>query len=204
MPNSRKTTESQVEAVFKNAISESNLCFVNSKVNAAIRLVHLVEIDYSETQDPSLDLNRSTNPSDGYLDQLHTLRDQYGADLVSVLISQGDGTLGGIANTMSYPSLDFGEKGFNVVVMDQIGAPSYSLLHEIGHNMGCTHNREDAMNRGVPDTDPSNNSLFKQFNYGKRWIMNGQGFRTIMAYDTDVTPTYTNRIPYFSKPIHCI
>ena len=194
------STESQVEAYLQNAISESNLCFVNSNVNAAIRLVHLVEIDYSETQDPSLDLNRSTNPSDGYLDQLHTLRDQYGADLVSVLISQGDGTLGGIANTMSYPSLDFGEKGFNVVVMDQIGAPSYSLLHEIGHNMGCTHNREDAMNRGVPDTDPSNNSLFKQFNYGKRWITNGQGYRTIMAYDTDGTPTYTNRIPYFSNP----
>ena len=194
------STESQVEAYLQNVISESNLCFLNSNVNAAIRLVHLVEIDYTETQDPSLDLNRSTNPTDGYLDQLHTLRDQYGADLVSVLISQGDGSLGGIANTMSYPSLDFGEKGFNVVVMDQVGAPSYSLLHEIGHNMGCTHNREDAMNRGVPDTDPSNNSVFKQFNYGKRWITDGQGYRTIMAYDTDGTPTYTNRIPYFSNP----
>jgi predicted outer membrane repeat protein len=194
------STESQVEAYLQNAISESNLCFLNSNVNAAIRLVHLVEIDYAETQDPSMDLNRSTNPTDGYLDQLHTLRDQYGADLVSVLISQGDGSLGGIANTMSYPSLDFGESGFNVVVIGQIGAPSYSLLHEIGHNMGCTHNREDAMDRGVPDTDPSNNSLFKQFNYGKRWITNGQGYRTIMAYDTDGTPTYTNRIPYFSNP----
>ncbi len=194
------STENQVEAYLQNAISESNLCFLNSNVNAAIRLVHLVEIDYAETQDPTLDLNRSTNPTDGYLDQLHTLRDQYGADLVSVLISQGDGSLGGIANTMSYPSLEFGESGFNVVVMDQIGAPSYSLLHEIGHNMGCTHNREDAMNRGVPDTDPSNNSLFKQFNYGKRWITDGQGYRTIMAYDTDGTSTYSNRIPYFSNP----
>ena len=62
---------------------------------------------------------------------------------------------------MSYPSLDFEDRGFNVVVMDQIGAPSYSLLHEIGHNMGCTHNREDAMNRGIPDTDPSNNSILR-------------------------------------------
>ena len=102
---------------------------------------------------------------------------------------------------MSYPSLDFEDRGFNVVVMDQIGAPSYSLLHEIGHNMGCTHNREDAMNRGIPDTDPSNNSIFKAFNYGKRWIVDGQGYRTIMAYDTEDTSTYNNRIPYFSNPL---
>ena len=195
------SSDSEVEAYVQNAISESNLCFLNSKVNAAIRLVHLVEVDYTETQDPSTDLDRSTNPSDGYLDQLHTIRDQYGADLVTLLVSEGDGTLGGIANSMSYPSLDFEDRGFNVVVMDQIGAPSYSLLHEIGHNMGCTHNREDAMNRGIPDTDPSNNSIFKAFNYGKRWIVDGQGYRTIMAYDTEDSSTYNNRIPYFSNPL---
>ena len=194
------SSEGEVAAYVQNAISESNLCFLNSKVNASLRLVHLVEIDYDETQDPATDLNRSTNKTDGYLDELHTLRDQYGADLVTLLISEGDGSLGGIANFMNYPTLDFEDNGFNVVVMDQIGSPSYSLLHEIGHNMGCSHNREDAMNRGIPDTDPSNTSVYKAFNYGKRWIAGDQGYRTIMAYDTSGSSTYPNRVPLFSNP----
>ena len=57
------------------------------------------------------------------------------------------------------------------------------------------------MNRGIPDTDPSNNSIFKAFNYGKRWIVDGQGYRTIMAYDTEDSSTYNNQIPYFSNPL---
>jgi predicted outer membrane repeat protein len=193
-------TESEVKAYIQNAISESNLCFINSNVNCSIRLVHLVEVEYDETQNPSLDLNRSVDQDDGYLDHLHSLRDQYGADLVSLLISQGDGTVGGIAKSMTFPSLEFETSGFNVVVMDQIGSPNYSLLHEIGHNMGCLHNREDAMNRGIPDTDPSNDSVFKAFNYGKRWLVGGEGYRTIMSYDTEGTATYPNRIPHFSNP----
>jgi predicted outer membrane repeat protein len=193
-------TENEIKAYIQNAVSESNLCFINSKVNCSIRLVHVVEVEYNETQNPSLDLNRSVDQADGYLDDLHSLRDQYGADLVTLLVSKGDGSLGGIAKSMAYPSLDFESSGFNVVVMDQIGAPNYSLLHEIGHNMGCLHNREDAMNRGIPETDPSNNSVFKAFNYGKRWLVDGEGYRTIMSYDTEGTLTYSNRIPYFSNP----
>ena len=193
-------TETEVKAYVQNAISESNLCFMNSKVNASIRLVHLVETNYTETQNPSMDLNRTVSKDDGYLDDLHSLRDQYGADLVTLLISQGDGTVGGIAKSMTFPTLEFEDSGFNVVVMDQIGAPNYSLLHEIGHNMGCLHNREDAMNRGIPNTDPSNNSIFKAFNYGKRWIIENEGYRTIMSYDTEGAATYSNRIPFFSNP----
>ena len=45
---------------------------------------------------------------------------------------------------MQHPSLNFASSGFNVNVWDQLGAPNYTLAHEIGHNMGCLHNREDA------------------------------------------------------------
>ena len=133
-------------------------------------------------------------------DELHPLRDQYGADLVTLLVSEGNESVAGIARGMDFPSLAFGEQAFNVVSVDSIGAPNYTLIHEIGHNMGCKHNREDALNRGIPDTDPSNTSIFKAFNYGKRWILDGQGYRTIMSYDTESSFTYPNRIPYFSNP----
>ena len=63
--------------------------------------------------------------------------------------------------------------------MDQIGAPSYTLAHEIGHNMdACTIGRmfrfEDA--RSAEEYD------FYEFGYGKRWTTNEE-HRTVMAYD---------------------
>ena len=200
LQNEQFTSESDLRAYIENAITESNICFLNSQVNAALRLVHLVEVQYTETQSPSLDLNRSVVQDDGFLDELHPLRDQYGADLVTLLVSEGNESVAGIARGMDFPSLAFGEQAFNVVSVDSIGAPNYTLIHEIGHNMGCKHNREDALNRGIPDTDPSNTSIFKAFNYGKRWILDGQGYRTIMSYDTESSFTYPNRIPYFSNP----
>ena len=103
-------------------------------MNAAIRLVHLIEVDYTETTGPVYRLDRSTNPSDGYLDQLHTIRDQYGATIVTLLVSGTERWVESPIHVLS--SLDFEDRGFNVVVMDQLD-PSYSLLHEIRHNMGC-------------------------------------------------------------------
>ena len=90
-----------------------------------------------------IELQRLEGTSDGYMDEVHTLRNTYGADLVAMLATESDS--GGLANTMSHPSLSFESSGnFNVNVWDQLGAPSYTLAHEIGHNMGCLHNREDS------------------------------------------------------------
>ena len=50
------------------------------------------------------------------------LRDQYGADLVALLTTTSDN--GGLASTMSHPSLGFESSGFSVNDWDQIGAPS--------------------------------------------------------------------------------
>ena len=76
---------------------------------------------------------------------------------------------------------------------DQLGAPSYTLAHEIGHNMGCLHNREDSDGN-------SSGYNFASFSFGKRWIENGQGYATVMSYDTKPVSTYPNTIPYFSNP----
>ena len=69
------------------------------------------------------DLSRLQNPSDGSMDNVHTLRDQYGADLVSLLTTTNDA--GGLASTMQHPSHNFESSGFNVNVWDQLS----SFLH---------------------------------------------------------------------------
>ena len=180
-----------VEALIAAAVSDANLCYRNSRVEIQLRVVHTAEINYSPSGILSLDLNRLEAAEDGYFDEIHTLRDQYGADLVCMLTTESDG--GGLASTMSHPSISFESKGFNVSVWDQIGAPSYTLAHEIGHNMGCLHNRED--------TTLENDIVyeFSAFSYGKRWIEDGVGYGTIMSYDTSPVSTFPNTVPYFSN-----
>ena len=53
----------------------------------------------------------------------------------------------------------------------KLGAPSYTLAHEIGHNMGCLHNREDST--GYSDYE------FSAFSFGKSWIEDGVGYGTL-------------------------
>ncbi len=190
----RKTIGSEGETLseIKNAVAGANLCFRNSEVPLQIRLVHTYETDYSPTGILVDDLNKTTLKDDGVMDEIHTLRDQYGADIVTLLVEDSD--MGGLANTLSYPSLSFAESAFNVCVWDQIGAPTFTLAHEIGHNMGCLHNREDASDSSqISDYD------YGAFAYGKRWFLNGEGYRTVMAYN-DSDKSYKNSIPYFSNP----
>ena len=180
-----------LEADAVKAVADANLCYRNSRVNLQLRLVHFSEVNYNQTGNLETDLARLENPNDGYMDNVHDLRDQYGADLVAMLATESSS--GGLANTMMYPSLDFASQGFSVSVWDQIGAPSYTLAHELGHNMGCLHNRENSS--GVDDGYD-----FRSFSYGKRWLSGNPGYATVMSYDTEPTSTFPNTIPFFSNP----
>ena len=185
-------SKEEMLAEINNAVAGANLCFRNSQLQIQLRLVHVYESSYSPTSNLDIDLERLTNKNDGHLDEVHTLRDQYGADVVTLLSTDSD--MGGLANTLSYPSLSFEESAFNVCVWDQIGAPVFTLAHEIGHNMGGLHNREDAS-----DSIQSSNYDYGAFAYGKRWYLNGEGYRTVMAYN-DSGKNFNNSIPYFSNP----
>ena len=177
-----------VEAAIASAVADSNLCYRKSLVPIQLRVVHTAEVSYTPTGTLNIDLDRLKAKSDGYMDSVHTLRDQYGADLVCLLTTDSD--YGGLASTMSRPSLSFESSGFNVNVWDQLGAPSYTLAHEIGHNMGCLHNREDATWTSEYD--------YGEFCFGKRWLVGAEGYRTVMSYNNG--SQYNNRIPHFSNP----
>ena len=179
-----------LEAAILAAVGDTNLCFRNSQINLIARMVHQEEVTYTPTGFLSTDLDRLIDKNDTYLDSVHSIRDQYGGDIVILLTTDSD--RGGLASTLSYPHNDFESSAFNVTVWDQMGAPDYTLTHEIGHNMGCLHNIEDTSNI-------TEYFVFSGFSYGKRWTSNGQGYRTVMSYDTD-QDTYNQLIPYFSNP----
>ena len=184
--------ESALSAAILGAVADANLCYRNSGLDLRLRLVHHAETNYDPSGVLNTDLERIKETSDNYMDEVHGLRDQYGADLVALLTTPSD--TGGLANTMSSPSLNFEDSGFSVSVWDQIGAPSYTLAHEVGHNMGCLHNREDDETAdGGQDYD-----LFA-FSFGKRWQDENSGYRTIMSYDNEAE-NFPTKIPYFSNP----
>ena len=58
---------------------------------------------YTPTGQLNTDLSRLEGTNDGHIDNVHTLRDQYGADLVSLLTTDSD--FGGLASTMTHQPL---------------------------------------------------------------------------------------------------
>ena len=127
----------EMEALIDLVVAETNQAFADSDVSARIRLVHREAVNYTENGDLRLDLQRITDPDDGHMDEVHALRDTYGADLVH-LISTGR-TLAGIASVMVEVSQDFAPYAFGVT--NQRSAATFT--HELGHNLGLRHDRHD-------------------------------------------------------------
>jgi hypothetical protein len=148
-----------------------------------IHLVYSGRIDYVESGKIETDLKRLTRPDDGYMDSVHSLRNNYGADLVSLF--EGDGDLGG----SGWELRDLHDKtnaafGFSVVLAGQAAAPYYTLAHELGHNFGATHDAQHREGKGATT-----------FSNGWRFTGNdGVLYHDIMSYDPGET------IPYFSNP----
>ena len=168
------------------AVSETNTGYSQSQVFQRIRLVHSTEVAYTESSDNdagwSSDLSRLKSKTDGYMDEIHTLRDQYGADLV-VLITANTYYCG-LGYMMSTLSSAFESSAF-CVVSRTCATGYYSFAHEMGHNMGSHHDHANADSKGV-------------YPYSFGYQSPAKVWRTIMAYNC--AGTSCTRINYWSNP----
>ena len=163
-------------------ISETNQGYANSGVVQRFRLVYSGEVAYTETSfETSLADLQGT--SDGKMDNVHALRNTYGADIVSLLINNGDYC--GLGYLMTSTASDFAAYAFNVVYYS-CATGYYSLAHECGHNQGALHDRVNAGGSGL-----------YSYAYGYQQTAAPSPFRTIMAYDCDGGCT---RVNYWSNP----
>ncbi len=171
-----------IEAKIINAVQALNDANARSGALAQFNLVHMEEVNYVETGDMGNALDRLTSKTDGYMDHVHTLRNTYGADIVSMI--DEDGNYCGIAWQMnpSWLSNSFERYAFNVTLSSCMSG--HTMSHEIGHNEGCAHDRANGSNGAYP------------YSFGHRDTTNG--FRTIMSYSCPggACP----RIPNFSNP----
>lgn len=210
-------------------IAEMNACLVNSRITEfTFRLVGTVCIGVDATQyrdrygrvDLEGILSRclvddfGTIRATGEWKKITDQREALGADLVSVLVSAGsDGFVGmGYAlednlldafstNPATIPS--FGDWAYSICSID-VTDDSHSMLHEIGHNMGCGHADARVASGAEIDLGPQ---LYSYSAASYLWI-GDEGFYTIMGYnfgglrpDGSYNPfDRFTELPYFSSP----
>lgn len=171
-----------IEAKILTAVADANTAMANSVVPVRFSMVHLGEVAYVETGKMNDALMALTRTTDGIIDEVHTVRDTVGADIV-VLIDE-DTSSAGLSYYMSIPSSSFAANAFSVVYSGAL--PSLSMTHELGHLFGANHDRASAT--GVT-----------AFPYAYGWRVcdtNLPMFRTVMAYACGSAI----RINYLSNP----
>ena len=206
----------EIEATIEAEIEKTNQALVNSGLShRKIRLVAMEKVDYTQS-----DNNMSDNlqvlkdkkgdyyDPEGVLDEVHTLRERFGADLVHLFVEQAKGSCG-IATDYNLHSKKFVEnfcaddpnpnecivqkrreiwrqRGYGVLSIVPGCRTQYSFTHELGHNFGLWHDRYLKIKyNGLSLIDPVN---FPYIAYGFGYV--NQNFsrsrcaRTIMSYGT--------------------
>ncbi len=158
-----------IEARIEQGVSMANQAYETSGVGQVHRLVHMAEVEYTESSSSraGLALANVRNRNDGILEEVHELRNTYGADVVSFLIE--DTAVCGLGYILD-PRFSWAESyAFNVTYWACVGS-THSLAHEIGHNQGLDH-----------DIDHTSNGSSGAFDYSVG-LQDPTHFRTIMAY----------------------
>ena len=119
------------------AVAETNVAYEIGGTEQRIRLVGAVETDYRETSDDFADFDRFYQTDDGYMDEIHALRDAYAADLMH-LVRDCCSAAGWVAPYDDTRAFAF--TGLKSTDRSKF-LSSDDFAHELGHNMGLQHDR---------------------------------------------------------------
>jgi hypothetical protein len=172
-----------INALIDVAVAEANSAYENSQVNARLRLVQTREVQYDETGDISQDLDNleQGDSGSGSISEIRQLRAENQADLVCMITESTGGPLG-LANQMNELDVNFSQSAFCVVAR-QFANTYYVMAHELGHNMGCQHDRDYSADGGV-----------FSYSHAYRFAVSNITYHTVMG------PQPGLPIPYFSNP----
>lgn len=172
------------------ALNQAQLALDNSEVYITFRLAHASETMFDEataTNNGTYEiLGMLQQHGDGNMDEAHTLRDSYNADLVALVARIND--MGGVANL---PEVSHGlpNYAFSVTRVQQMDyTPVFA--HELGHTLGNAHSRNQI-------EEPANEfGGLNNYSTGWRWTGNDdEGYASVMTY-----PDEDQNVPYFSNP----
>lgn len=131
--------DAQIRAAAARGIALTNEAFAESGVKTRVRLVGTALASVSAAQDGVTNslLAAVAKTNDGVADNIPQLRDQYGADLVSVIAAGR--AAGGLGYTPPDPGPSTAPWGYSVVGRSAVSR--FSMGHEIGHNLSADHDR---------------------------------------------------------------
>jgi len=131
------------EARIEQLIGYSNAAYDNSGILINMRAAAIVELDINNDDSASALLDDVRFSRDGF-DNIGNLRDQFGADLVTVLTSRNDNGANGIATIGNrFASSGFSSTKLSMRCCDLV------FTHEIGHNLGSGHQRQELNLNGI-------------------------------------------------------
>lgn len=176
-----------IEAVALASVESMNLAFANSAITdvelhlAATALTPYAENFGGASVQEVFALQRK---EDGFLDDVHPLRETHQADLVALLRSSSNPVFGGIA----FINAGAVEYGFSVTLWN-IAVGGLVFAHELGHNFGLQHDRANA------------GATFCHHAFGTTFSAGGQTYGTIMSYPGVKVPHYSNPdVTYLGTP----
>jgi hypothetical protein len=160
------------------AVVESNQGYANSLVAARIQLACLYETGATETTAIENDVDNFQGSGDGFADEVHTLRNEYDADMCCLIVDGRDTSWCGWAYGFDYTSA----ANMFQCTSYSCATGNYTFIHEFGHNQGCRHD---------------NDGTLTPFPYGHGYRQGSTTWRTIMAVTGGNSAT---RLNYWSNP----
>ena len=140
------------------------------------------------------DLDRLTFPRDGWLDEVHTWRNQAAADLVHMVV-HSPSPFGGIAwvplsSAAFHPA---SPTPFGVTqIFNATHGDALTFAHELGHNMGLQHDRYTNLKGGRPLSGALRPYAFGYVNQRALSLDSSirSLWRTVMAYTAQCTDAF--------------
>ena len=191
------------------AVAWANDAYEASGVDLRVDLVAAVQIDYQETRlgggqgltNQGVDMWRLTQPTDGYMDEAHVLRDRYAADVMHLIVDQPGG--GGQGSLLRVEDPAASAVSISIS-LSRYGAGAL-FAHELGHVMGLLHDRYEEGRR--PNASPLAALTPWSYGYVNQRAFDGDAteesrWRTIMSYNSQCRDEgfQCRQLPRFSDP----